>query len=84
MVAMHTMELSLFWIHQVDHQMVHAVMSLLTHMMVVLQMNMMECLPEAVLEQWGEASGVVHSPVGSMMQMATHPVMGLQAGEMAQ
>ena len=47
-------------------------------------MNTMECLPEAVLEQWGEASGVVHSPVGSMMQMATHPVMGLQAGEMAQ
>ena len=50
MVATYTMGLSLFWIHQVDHQMVHVMMSLLTHMMVVLLMNMTEFLPEAVLE----------------------------------
>ena len=47
-------------------------------------MNMMECLPEAVLEHWAAASGLVHSQVGSMVQMVTHPVMVLQAGEMAQ
>ena len=72
MVAIHTMELSLFWTHQVDHQMAHPVMSLLTHMMEVLLMNMMEHLLGAVLELTHE---MVYSQENSKEQTATHTVM---------
>ena len=52
------MGLSLFYIHQVDHQMVvYTVMSPLTHMMVVLLMHLLE----AVLEHRAVVCGKEHS-----------------------
>ena len=64
--------------------MIYTVMSLLTHMMVVLPMYMMEHLLEVVLKHW-VTCGMEHSQEDSMGQMVTHTVMvGLPVDKMVE